>query len=413
MDLTTFNAAMKEFYIQKGEEIQFRDRPLLAYLTKVKKFGGRRIPIPVQYADPQNVSSDFTTTLNRASNGTTQVVEFDLTRTKLYNMITLDRELLKAATGGDASFWEAQTTEISNAIEAVSNRLNQLLYRAGWGEIGTVTAVAGSTITVSPTNSYNFQPKMYVGFSATLASSVLRGTGGAGAQFLQVQGVNNQTGVVTFTTTVASVTGGGGVVTVADTAFTMGDRQDSASPVKLVVAGLEGWAPQGGPSAVSWFGVDRTVDSKLGGVSYDGTADAPEDAILELSARMGEIGQKPTHAFVSFRQFNKIVKNQRIYERFRDQLTATVGFDAIKIAGAGSMVTVVADKDCPNDRVFCLNRDAVKLFSAGEAVQIIDEDGNTLVRSPSADSFQMRIGFLGNMAAVNPAAVGNGKLTAV
>ncbi len=128
---------------------------------------------------------------------------------------------------------------------------------------------------------------------------------------------------------------------------------------------------------------------------------------------MGENGQKATHGFVSHRQFNKIVKNQRIYTRFRDELTATIGFDAIKIASSNGLITIVADQFCRNDRAVLMNRDAMKLYSAGKAVRIIEEDGLVLRRDPVKDGYNVEIAFLGNFGAHNPAGLGVTQLTPV
>lgn len=417
MDLSTFDAALKDYYTDDHvEELMIRDRPGLGVIPKTEKFPGRNhMPIPVVYGDPQNVSSDFTNSLARSTEGTTRVEAFYLTRKKLYNIVTIDTETLEAATGGDASWLDAQTTEIDNALEAISNRLAQLFYRSGWGDIGTVSAIAGSTITLLSVSDHSmFEQDMYVGFSASLASSVLRGTGGGAAQFLKVLSVNRSTGVVTFTTAVSSVTGGGGVVAVSDTIFTKGDRQDSATPVQQVPAGLEGWAPVGGPSATPWFSVDRTKDSRLGGVSYNGTSDAPEDAIIQGLTLMAEQGKKGSIGFVSYRQFAKIVKNQRLLERFVDKSSnVEIGFSGVTILGPKGPCKIYPDQYCPNNRAFLIDPRFFKMYSLKKAVRVIDNDGAMARRQPTADGVEVRLGFKGNFGSGAPNGICNVQLTPV
>jgi hypothetical protein len=414
MDTTTFNDALKEYYTgDTVEELQIRDRPLLSYLTRFEKFQGRRLPIVIQFGDPQNVSSQFTDSQGRENEGTTQVAEFDLLRTNLYNTVAISTDVMEASEGMGAGAWlDARTTEINNGLDAISNRLAQLAYRSGWGEVGNVGVILGNTITLNPvSDAYMFEKDMYVTFAPTLATSVLRGTGLV--QYLKVSSVNRSSGLITFTTAVATVTGGGGVVTVGDFIFTRGDRQDSATPVQRVVAGLEGWAPAGGATAALWFGKDRTVDSRLSGVSYNGTADPPEDAIIECANRMAENGQTATHAFTSYRQFSKVVKSQRQLTRFRDTMTATVGFDGVIIMGSKGPIKLVPDQYCPNNRAFLIDQKAVKLYSSKKAVRVIDNDGNMVLRQSSADGVEVRLGFKGNIGSRAPSGIGNVQLTPV
>lgn len=422
MDITTFSDALKDYYTDdKVEELQIRDRPLLAYIDKFEKFQGgsngtQGLPIPVQYGDPQNVSSNFGMSQAREAQGTTQLGSFLLTRTFLYNFVTISTEVMEASESDTGAWLDARTTEINNGLEAVNNRLAQLAYRSGWGEVGIVGSISGSTITLSDvTMAYNFENGMMVGFSSSLNAAVLRGAGTTTAKYLTVSGVNHNTGVITFSAAVSTITdGASSVVTNGDYIFTQGDRQDSATPSMVVPAGLEGWAPAGGVSGGdSWFGQNRSVDSRLYGVSYNGASDAPEDAILTTASRMAELGQTATHCFTSYRQFNKIVKNQRIYERFLDKMSIDIGFSGIMIVGPKGPIKVLPDQFCPNTRAWLIDKKAIKLYSLKKAVRILDNDGLMALRQPSADGVEVRMGFKGNIASRAPAGLGNCQLTAV
>lgn len=415
MDSTTFGNALKDLYAERGKLLQLKDRPLLAYLSEMGKFGGDGLPLVAQYADPQNVSSSFTEAQGRADVGTTQVAKFLLTRQPFYNIVHIDRQLTLISESEMGAFFDAKSTEIDNAINAVSNRIAQAAYRSGWGDIGVVGSISGSTITLAhPANAYNFQPNMRVVFSSTLNSALLRGT--SGSQYLQVVSASPSTGVVTFTAAVSTLTGGGGSVAANDTIFTSGDRQDSATPVMATIAGLSGWAPTAAPtSGDSWFGQDRSKSNLLQGVFYDGSGDAVEDALIKAASLMGEVGQTPTHCFLNFRQFAQLVKNQRIYERYEEQLTPTVGFTGIRIAGPNGLITVIPDRWAPSTSAFMVNRESVKLYYIGSDLvhMVEDEKGNPLIFRTNADGWEVRIAFYGNIGTTTPCAIANVKLALV
>lgn len=404
---TEFNDALKDYYTdERVEEVQYRDRPLLAYLAKFEKFGGRKLPIPIQFGDPQAISASFSVAQTRASGTSSQIDAFELTRVKLYGIANIDTETMEASEGNEAAWFDARTNEINNQIEGVSNVLAQSLYRSGWGDVGVIGSISGSTITLATLSDiHGIEVGQVHVLSSSLNAAVLRNSGTT----ITVSGVNRNTGVITYSAgvvaTIAAAANG-------DTIFLNGCRQDSATPTMLMPAGLEAWCPSGGASATAFFNVVRTQDSRLAGVSYNGTADAPEDAIIETANRMASLGRKATHAFVSFGQFSKIVKAQRLLERFRDTMTATVGFEGVIILGSKGPIKLIPDQYCPATRAFVLDLPATKLYSLKKAVRVIDNDGNMVLRQSDGDGVQVRVGFKGNLGCKAPTGIGNVQLTA-
>lgn len=406
LDLTSFDAALKEYYTNDHvETLQFRDRPFLAYLAKSEKFPGRELPIPIQYADPGAISATFTTAQNAAAGASSQIKAFNLTRVKLYGFVNIDTETMEASQDSAGAWFEAQTNEIDNCIEGVSNVLATSLYRSGWGEVGVIGSSTGSTITLATLSDiYGIEVGQTHVFSSSLNAAVLRSSGAT----LTVTGVDRNLGKITYSAAVSTITG----ISNGDTIFIAGCRQDSATPSRIMPAGTEAWAPYGGVTSTSFFGVDRTVDSRLGGLYYNGASDAPEDAILQQASRMAAMGRTATHAFTSYGQLEKIAKNQRSLQRFVDKINANVSFEGITLLGPKGPIKLVGDQFCPATRAVVADMKVLKLHSIKKAVRVIDNDGLMYARLQTADGIQVRVGFKGNLGCNAPVGLASVNLTA-
>ena len=76
---------------------------------------------------------------------------------------------------------------------------------------------------------------------------------------------------------------------------------------------------------------------------------------------------------------------------------ADIAFKAITVNGPDGEIKVIADQNCPGNKIFGLQLDTWKLASIGPVVSTIDEDGNDILRVYNADQVESRNGFYGNL----------------
>jgi hypothetical protein len=416
LDLTSFNDALKEYYTPRRiENMTYQDNAFLALVPKSTKFPGKLMPIPIIYGNPASTGADFSTAQTLASTNNSRVERFELTRVKRYGVVLIDGETMKATEDDAGAFLKAATTEIDGVVHQLKRNLAVQLFRGGWGAIGVVATggISGATITLATTEDItNVEVGQQHGFSSSESAAVLRGTGGGSAQYLTVSGVNRSTGVITYSANVSTVTGGGGSVAAGDTIFLRGDRQDSATPTRLCVAGLEAWCPQTAPTSTAFFTVDRTSDvTRLGGQRLDGTGLPLEEVLVEGSAIVGREGFKLSHYFMSYGKWSALEKalgSKVVYDTVR--ATADIAFPTIVVNGARGPIKIVADQNCPGNRIFGVNMDHLKFHSLGQLIRTIDDDGNMLLRQSNADGVESRHGFMGNLACDAPASLINIKV---
>lgn len=405
-DLTSVNDMLKDWYtIKRVEHMMYEDNAFLGLIPKVKKFPGKQLPIPIVYGNPQTTSANFTTA--KALTSTTSYEKFDLTRAKRYGFAVLDGETMKATESDEGAFLKAATTEIDGVIHQMKRNLAIQLYRDGWGSIGQLASAPSGggpyTWTMKVREEItNIEKGQKIQVSSTLSGGSLRDSSAVAT----VATVDRSAG--TFTT--SSIPSG---TTTNDYIFLSGDNNQSA---RLCIAGLEAWAPATAPSSTAFFGVDRSVDAtRLGGQRLDAsTSGAPiEEVLYEGAALVGREGFKLTHYFLSYAKWvalEKALHGKVVMST--EKATANIGFDAINIRGPRGNIKVVADQNCPGDRIFGVNFDYLKLYSLGELVRTINDDGLMLLRQADADGVEGRYGFMGNVGCTAPGSLLNIKVAA-
>ena len=171
------------------------------------------------------------------------------------------------------------------------------------------------------------------------------------------------------------------------------------------LSGLQAWVPSSTPSSDAFFGVNRTADStRLGGNRSDGSAKPIEEALIDGLSLAARNGGTPSHVFCDYGTYANLEKALGSKVQY-DKVSASdaeVGFTSLKIHGPAGTVDVIPDVNCQPNVAWALQMDTWSLNSLGEAPQILDLDGNNMLRESSADAYEVRIGFYGNVACNAP-----------
>jgi len=179
LDLAKFDAALKDHYTdERVQNMTYQRNPFFALCPKYERFGGRKLPIPLIYGNPQSRSGTFSTAQTQSGASSSLVEAFELTRVKDYAIATIDNETMEASEGDKNAFIEAATTEIDGAMNALTNSLAMNQYKSGYGERGVIGVLAGSVITLATiSNIVHFEVGMLLQASPSLAGAVLRDSG--------------------------------------------------------------------------------------------------------------------------------------------------------------------------------------------------------------------------------------------
>lgn len=397
--LTAYDAVLKDHYTQdRVEDMVYQDNPLFALLPKMERFGGRKLPIPILYGNPQGRSRTFSNAQTRGAASSSSTEAFDLTRVKDYGVVTIDNEALEASKNDVDSFLEIHMTEIDGIINELARNHGRSVYRGVDGSIGQVSAEptenAGDfTITMKVTSDVNnIEVGQMIVIHSAKSGGSQRTSDGSDNEWV-VEAVDRDAGTFTLTGTYDS----SGTIAADDYIFVEGDRGAS-------ISGLEDWLPSSAPGATAFFGVDRSVDPvRLGGMRLDGTGGPIEEVLTEADAKAGNHGQKLTHFFMSHTKFGELKNSLGSKVQYVDmQANARVSFRGIMVDGQKGPIRVVPDHNCPDNRIFGLNLPMWKFYSLGKAVRVLNSDGLEMLRQASDDGVECRYGFYGNLGCRAP-----------
>jgi hypothetical protein len=402
LNLTSFDAALKEHYSDDRVEVMsYEDNALFALTSKMEDFGGRGLPIPIVYGNPQARSVNFATAQSRSTVSSSQLKYWELKRVKDYSFATIDNETMEASKGDNNAFLEAATLEIDGSIHSLVRSIATAQYRSGYGDIGQIGSISTTTITLLDANSVtNFEVGMMLDLSAT-QSGALRSDGSSGNGLI-ITGIDRSAGVLTFGFNVTDSTNGIPAAAANDYIFQSGDHVASTL---TKIAGLEAWLPATAPTAGdSFFGMDRSADaSRLAGQRFNGVALPIEEVLTTANASVAREGGKLSHFFMNYAKYSALENALGSKVQYVDvQMRPEISFRGIMVNGVRGPIRVIPDQNCPNNRIFGLQLDTFKVYSLGKAVRVIDTDGLQMLRQATSDGVEVRYGMYGNQGCRAP-----------
>lgn len=392
MNLTSMNAALKELYDgQVVENLVYADNPFLAMVPKKTDFGGKYKPIPIITGVSQGRSATFT--LAQSNQTPVQVESFLLTRFSDYSIATIDNQTMLASATDKMTFLEGAKLVIDGAIRSATNSLASKMFRSGTGSIGAITSISTGVITLSNANDVvQFEVGMTLQTNATDGGTPRTALG-------YVIAVNRSGGTVTVSDTAVGGSAGSPSLWAAND-FLLVDGDNN-----LALSGLIAWLPTSAPSATTFYGVDRSVDTtRLGGVRYDGSAQSIEEALIDGSSLLAREGGKPETCITNFASYSALEKALGAKVQYVDlKGPAEIAFRGIMINGANSMIKVFPDRNCQASRAFLLQMSTWALQSLGDSPQILRYgDGLEMLRVYNADAGEVRVGYYANLATNAP-----------
>ena len=396
INATNVSKALKIRYSTPNvRRMLFENSPLIAMLRKDMNFDGESRNVPVQYGMPQSTSPNFSTaqTLSTSStSGTPKITQFVMTRTKNYSVVTLDREFMLSTKGNKGAFWNMLTMLTDMKLNQLGRDLSTNIYRSGFGAVATIGSISTNDITLAnPADAHSFEVGAQYQASASESGHVLLDSGDS----IEVQAVNHETGVITFTTAVATTISG---LAAGNVLFRRGSREDSATPTRLLMAGLLDWLPNDMPSSTPFFGVNRSTTNRLGGLRYDGRSDGVYDALVKGCEIARQNGAKPGVCLINPVKKTEFTTAGASFETFRQVVDseAQIGVSGIVIKTPSGPGKVVEDPDCPSTNAFLLDMSTWTLGSLGNCPHIFDDDA-MMIRQSGDDGYELRAGDYGNL----------------
>jgi len=379
------------------ESETYDDNPFLAFVPKAEDFVGENMYIALRYTDVQGRSATFATA--QANKAPHKGVRFLLTRGHDYALFGIDHETILAGKSNKGALIKTLDTEVSSALNALTNSLAAVLYGDGSGARGTVVADPGTGTTIQLENIgdiVNFQVGMNIVVAATRTGALRAG----GAR--TISAVDRDSGLITVSAAVDAAILSTGA---RDFIFAEGDARNTGAAI--LPTGLLGWLPATAPAVGggdSHFGVDRSPDPvALAGLRCDESALNPEEGLATMLSRLDREGGRPSHIFRNPINYKDILLALGTKVETEYMAVGEIGFEAIKVHGPKGLVRIFSDRNCPQNTGFTLTMKSWKFHSLEKAPMVIEADDQKLLRDAAADSFEGRMAYYGQLACTAPA----------
>ncbi len=367
-------------------------------LKKDTNFVGELAYVPIQNANPQGSSADFTQAQSSIYQG--NYLRMSLSRKSHFGVARVTGEAAEAAVkseGAMVDLWDNETRGIATTEMSV---LATYLYGTGDATLGTVLTgqtMSATTITMAAgTNMNYFELNMTVGAVSAVGLSPTIRSGTA-----RITGIDRRN----RTLTTATGTGWNNAITSFVAADYLVRAGDAATSDYTVIHGLGSYVV-GGTAPGTLNGLNRNPDPvRLAGQAIDYQGWAPEDAVVDASGQAGFHGIGYPNTLVCNNLEGTTLKkslSQKIIFNRPGGESAKYGFSEVTVEGENGPIEILTDPFCPRNKAFLLKLDAFSLFSLKAAPHLAKYDGMEFLRRPDADAYEVRFVFYGNLKCKNP-----------
>lgn len=392
LDMPAANAMLKEYYDgQKVENVAFQKNVALAMMPKDTDAEGKYVPIPTVWEVSQGISATFSTA--QANQAPPQFAEFLLTLRPDYSIATITEQARVSSGSNVGAFMKMATATIDGALQGSAKSASSALFRNGSGSVSTISTIAAGVITLqNPADIAQFGVNQSLQVAPTDGGSPLAALGYVIAR-------NVIAGTITVSTTM-----GGAAASPTGWAATNFLLRQGDSNAKM--SGFPAWLPTTAPTATdNFYGVNRSVDTRLYGLAYPGQQQSIEEALIDSSMLVARENGDPRHHFTNFGTQAALVKAMGARREYVDwEKDGVVGFRGVKVQGPQGVIESYPDYSCQAATGYLLQLDAWKVYSVGGAVPHIKkyQDGIEMFRVSNADAMELRVGYYGNIGCRAP-----------
>jgi hypothetical protein len=405
---TNLDGVIKRLYRDSLlNELVLKNRPVTGRMPKFEGFGGSSMQVPLVYGDPQGRSVGISHAMANATQ--VKLDAFQLTRVSDYSVSYVSGEAIESTRGDKHAFIAALKRVIDGTINNLANSIETKLFRDGSGYVCQLdSAVAPTAANPMVLTLANVQEAVHFDYGASICASSAKSGAAVRATpaVAVIAAINRTAGTIT---TDYDNSGSTTVWAVDDYLSVEGDGQ-FAGATATCISGMEAWVPSAAPSG-TFFGVTRSTDSRLYGLYYDGSALPIEEAGINAQSDIEIQGGKPDTWWMHPVQMRKLVielgsKKEYCEVNARDSkgIVANIGYAGVALHGqaSGQAVSVIASNRCQLLQSWMVQSDEWELASLGALTQIIMDDGLKMLRVSTADDYEIRSRFRGNLCCKGP-----------
>lgn len=385
--LSEASALFKIKYEKLSENVYNSANVLLGRCKKSYSFTGKQLSIAIPQSFSGGVGSGSLPKANTAIYSDAQI-----TAKKMYAVVELDRETIKAAMSDEGSFVRATKEVVKKGVESFMRNLSRTLFNDGTGEIGegdNTTDVSGDGSASTP-------------YVVTLAAASFKESNleerdlvniGSETTTLEIDEVDPDNKTIKLKGTSATL-----ATAVGQSA---GSRETNA---KIYMQGSKDNDPQGlkgicDATSGTKYNISVARRWKSQQKAAGGSA-ISTDLLNEMMLKVEKAsGKSPNLIVTSFKQYEKILnllEDQKRYEvktrsGLKSKSGADISFSGVEFMSSSGPVGIFPERFCEDDRVYFLNDNHIHIYHRPD-FGWFDDDGTVFLRKSDSDAYEARYG---------------------
>lgn len=393
-------------YITPYKEVQrqwYENWDFMKWLPTRSDFGGRKLLLPLSYDAGGGHSHDFAAAQAQEANPN-QYGEFQIDRTRLYDMVYVDYEAIEASEGDKNGFLDTLEESVQGADSRCKTTTAYEMWDYGGGAAAKITVTtpgANGVLTLQdPEQIFRFALRQQVQASVDDGVTGSAGVKGGSPGYMTITAMDEDAGTLTVDNT-TFITG----LATNDFLIPRGNYQKALKGVPFYIPDATHLAA----SPTAW-GLNRAVaPSKLAGIRFTGTSFGLAESLERLLLRCRRSGIYPDAIWVNHTYYTALsldlgAKAQRDFVRI-----GQFGFDTINVFAYGRKVPVMSDQNVPSGFAYALTRNSWVWHTLKEAPRWLTMGATSIVK-PSADGIEARRGWRGQLVCRAPWANAVGSL---
>lgn len=366
------------------------ERDFLKWVPKKDNLVGDGIWVPMRFAKPQGLSSNFAGM--QASHTEGQTEKAFITRNRYYSGISVDAEAMYASRDTMGAFFEVKVKELEDVIKQHGEELEKALWGDGSGIKGTIASITNanpSVITLTV-------PEEVANFSYGEYLECRDGATDRGGDE-RIASVNYDAGTLTMTSNV-----------VADHAWAAGDTlirgtaDASASDYNALLKGVSAWIPETAETSGTFLQMDRTKDVERLQGFRQGYAGSIEETVKNLCTKGARLGAKFSSGWLTHGNWNRLeieLGSRAIRDEGSD---VAFGIPNLKYNSSRGPIRFMPGTFMKEDTGYLLNRDTWTLHHMRGLPHIVDDDGLNAIRGEGFDGIEIRIRHWAGLSCEGP-----------
>lgn len=372
--LATASNLFKIKYGKLSENVYNSANVLLGRVKKSYDFTGKRMDVAVPVSFAGGVGSGSLPIPNYAA-----IEDAVIQSKKMYSVIQIDRESVKAASTNEGAFVEMTKYAVQKGVESWMRNMSRALFNNGTGSLGQFSGSAGGTaaapiltITAASWKEANWEEKDYVNVNSLSSIfevvSVVPST--RTVNLSRISGSDDLTGI------------GAGTHTV----YMQNSKDNDPSGLKGVLDATGG----------SLYGISvgrRWQATQEAAAGAGLTPDLMNQVMLEVQRKSGKVPNLIITSFTQYRKLLNVLEDQKQYiiEPRAPELVGKVSFKGVEFMSSAGPVGVFPERFCEDDRMYFLNDNFIQIHHRPD-FGWFDDDGTVFLRESSSDSYSARFG---------------------